>query len=113
MQQNLDLSGAPFANISPPPSQDPSHPQSTMEDAMDTANSIHDRSSPGFALGGEEELGLKAKKDSAWEREPGWSWNNRKAKEEYERTREQVQNRDFSLAEFGDLYEDMDQSDDI
>lgn len=71
-----------------------------MEDATDTANRIHDGSSAGYALGSEGELGIKAKRDSAWEREPGWSWNNRKAKEEYERTREQVQNRDFSLGQF-------------
>lgn len=105
MSQKIDFLGAPFANISPPPSQDPSHAQSTIEDAMSTTNSVHDGPGTGFAHSSEGDPVTKAKRDSAWEREPGWSWNNRKSKEEYERTREQVQNRDFSLGLFSEKIE--------
>lgn len=37
---------------------------------------------------------------------PGWGWKNRKAQEEYQRAAETLVDRDFSLREFGDLFDD-------
>ncbi|KAL2043509.1 hypothetical protein N7G274_003816 [Stereocaulon virgatum] len=42
--------------------------------------------------------------------EPGASWNNRKAKEEYQRVSMQIEDKNFSLREFGDLFDEGPQS---
>lgn len=38
--------------------------------------------------------------------EPGWSWKNKQAQEEYRRAMDLVLDRDFSLQEYGDPFDE-------
>ncbi|KAL8679282.1 MAG: hypothetical protein Q9186_004426 [Xanthomendoza sp. 1 TL-2023] len=109
-----------FSELSPPNSQDPTDSRSWGNDLMEHAgphsglnggegssSNIHDLiNSEGSGPPPHREL-------SVAEREPGASWNNRKTKEEEDRVKELLLDKNFSLREFGDFYNEKDMSDDI
>ncbi|GAD97045.1 hypothetical protein AOR_1_1858154 [Paecilomyces variotii No. 5] len=51
---------------------------------------------------------LDRKGDSKTSERPGASWMNKRAEEEYQRALENVVDRDFSLMEFGDPFDERD-----
>ncbi|KAL8811877.1 MAG: hypothetical protein Q9223_007436 [Gallowayella weberi] len=109
-----------FSELSPPNSQDPEDSRSWGNDLMEQAGA-HSASNGGEKSSSNihdvinsEGLGPSPHKDlSIAEREPGASWNNRKTKDEEDRVKEQLLDKNFSLREFGDFYNEKDMSDDI
>ncbi|KAL8913183.1 MAG: hypothetical protein Q9171_001977 [Xanthocarpia ochracea] len=104
-----------FSELSPPTSQDPTDPRSFVNDPMESAANGGEASSSNSRGFFENEVSAVAlKKDlSVAEREPGASWNNRKHKDEEDRVKDQLLDKNFSLREFGDLYNEKDMSDEI
>ncbi|KAL8787153.1 MAG: hypothetical protein Q9213_002369 [Squamulea squamosa] len=104
-----------FSELSPPTSQDPTDPRSLGNDPMESAANGGEASSSNITdlLEDDGSMGASKRDLSVAEREPGASWNNRKHKEEEDRLKEQLLDKNFSLREFGDFYNDKDRSDEI
>ncbi|KKZ61890.1 hypothetical protein EMCG_03589 [[Emmonsia] crescens] len=103
-----ETSNFPSSELSPPGSQDAAAAESTKTEYGDTQTEYVTSSQQ---IGGDGASGgnIWDHQSSAISRtEPGSSWNNKKAEEEYQRVLEMVVDRDFSLKEFGDPFDDRD-----
>ncbi|KAI4240313.1 MAG: hypothetical protein L6R42_011546 [Xanthoria sp. 1 TBL-2021] len=99
-----------FSELSPPTSQDPADPRSFRNDPMETNTG----QASSYDLLQTGESGSVSTNDlSVADRAPGASWNNSKHKGEEDRAKEQLLDKNFSLREFGDLYNEKDMSDEI
>ncbi|PGH18577.1 hypothetical protein AJ79_00356 [Helicocarpus griseus UAMH5409] len=101
----------PSSELSPPGSQDASGTGPSRMDYGDSQPEYATATSSQFVQGDNSGAGGETWEDqgSAIPRaEPGASWNNKKAEEEYQRAMEAVVDRDFSLKEFGDPFDDRD-----
>jgi hypothetical protein len=115
--KNNHLNAAAPGELSPPQSQSTSQQIQTgaeesvkmsgmgddeAEDAYNNANvDVHGTDGAG-ELVEEQQDGSGMNKQYA----PGMGWKTRKAQEEYQRAAETLVHRDFSLREFGDLFDD-------
>jgi len=115
--KNNHLNAAAPGELSPPQSQSTSQQVQTeadesvkmsgmgddeAEDAYDNTNvDAHGTDGPGEMVEGQQNgSGMNT------QYAPGMGWKNRKAQEEYQRAAETLVHRDFSLKEFGDLFDD-------
>ncbi|PGG99404.1 hypothetical protein GX51_06338 [Blastomyces parvus] len=97
-------SNFPSSELSPPGSQDAAGAGSTKMEYNDTQTE-YAVVTPDDAASGD----TRDHQSSAICRaEPGASWKNKKAEEECQRVLEMVVDRDFSLKEFGDPFDDRD-----
>ncbi|OJD25448.1 hypothetical protein ACJ73_03180 [Blastomyces percursus] len=105
-----ETSHFPSSELSPPGSQDAAGAVSTKMEYDDTQTeyavvTLSQHNSGDDAAGGD----TWDHQGSAISRaEPGSSWKNKKAEEEYQRVLEMVVDRDFNLKEFGDPFDDGD-----
>ncbi|KAI4134562.1 MAG: hypothetical protein LQ347_001407 [Umbilicaria vellea] len=105
-QNNPMLMPFQASELSPPTSQDPPDQNGVglpPEDLMDLSE-VHNLSNRN---GMDEDVlargvGLKEEDIS----QPGWAWNNKKARDDYSRAMEQVVDKSFSLREFGDPFDE-------
>ncbi|KAL2055936.1 hypothetical protein ABVK25_003578 [Lepraria finkii] len=107
----------PRARHTPPQSQDlddamdmgASPGMTTDEDGMKIKTVPYTgymrKASPGKFAPGEKSDFAK----SAEMAEPGATWNNRKAREEYQRANMHIEDKDFNLREFGDPFDESQQ----
>lgn len=89
----LNTANGPVSDLSPPASQDPPRPNGALaqeSEAMDTGNGEH---------GKKENLKSDFAKSATSTHEPGGSWNNRKAKDEWQRAWNSLEDKNFSLSE--------------
>ena len=88
-----------MSELSPPLSQDPFEPQGPADDAMDFTNNggLHSSNSKDD-FGDDSQVEGSSRAISLAEREAGWAWNNRKARDDEERAKEQVLDKSFSLS---------------
>jgi hypothetical protein len=115
--RNNHLNAAAPGELSPPQSQTTSQQIQTeadesvkmsgmgddeAEDAYDNTNvDTHRADGAGEVVAGQQNgSGMNT------QYAPGMGWKNRKAQEEYQRAAETLVHRDFSLKEFGDLFDD-------
>ena len=102
---DLDTSHLLASELSPPQSQEPSD---VMATAGDTDMVVENEN--GLRQNATLEQGL-LESESTWEKsefaksaemvhEPGAAWNNKKARDEYQRAAAQIEDRNFSLSEF-------------
>ncbi|MCJ1373200.1 hypothetical protein MMC20_004427 [Loxospora ochrophaea] len=105
-RHNPVLSEYQVNELSPPASQDPPAQNGILsqDDPMDYAEVQHVAQSQRHLeqLGPGENL----EKNGNAELEPGSSWNNDKAREEYLRALDQVLDQSFNLREFGDPFDE-------
>ncbi|ODH42113.1 hypothetical protein ACO22_01266 [Paracoccidioides brasiliensis] len=106
----------PGSELSPPGSQDAIGAESSKM-AYDDSHLKYVAGASSQQPGGDSSGGVGGVGgDEKWEdqsaaisqTEPGASWNNKKAEEEYQRAMELVVDQDFSLKEFGDPFDDKD-----
>ncbi|KAL2361768.1 hypothetical protein RJZ56_005336 [Blastomyces dermatitidis] len=103
-------SNVPSSELSPPGSQDAAGAVS-MKMEYDDTQADYAVVTPSQHNSGDDAAG-----GDTWDHqsseisraEPGSSWKNKKAEEEYQRVLEMVVDRDFSLKEFGDPFDDRD-----
>lgn len=122
-----------FSELSPPSSQDPIDPRNSGNDPSDyganggegSSSNIHD------LMNSESPMDHPTNREKTIaEREPGASWNHRKQKDEEDRVKEQLLDKNFSLCmnrsechpssrrltiagDFGDIYNEKDMSDEV
>ena len=102
LQDTIAPLGMQSSGLSPPQSQEP-------HDAMDTAEANHDANGADQltdAVQGTDQSngnGWEPKSDFAksaeMTHEPGSSWNNKKAREEWQKAWNQIEDKNFSLSE--------------
>ncbi|KAI4221822.1 MAG: hypothetical protein LQ349_007757 [Xanthoria aureola] len=104
-----------FSELSPPTSQDPTDPLSFGNDPTESASKPGQASSSNLnnLLQTGESGSVSTKNLSIADKAPGASWDNCKHKGEEDRAKEQLLDKNFSLREFGDLYNEKDMSDEI
>ncbi|KAL8686736.1 MAG: hypothetical protein Q9218_006902 [Villophora microphyllina] len=113
-QQSVSQNLQQFSELSPPASQDPGDSRTFGTDPMDYANGGEESSTSAFfAFENNTVADTSHKNLPIAEREPGASWNNRKQQDEEERVKEHILDKNFSLREFGDFYNEKDMSDDV
>jgi len=100
----------PGPEISPPPSQKALQPVSAPQATVSTK--------PTFEKKGEGKISVEGKTQPSQQHQhhqdlPGASWMNKRAEEEYQRAMEFVVDKDFSLREFGDPFDDRDMTNPI
>ena len=109
--KNNHLNATAPGELSPPQSQSTSQPAATDADetvemggmGVDGANAYNDVN-VNATDGAGEMGGLQNGNGKPYV--PGMGWKTRKAQEEYQRAAETLVDRDFSLREFGDLFDD-------
>jgi len=109
--QNLSASALAqlrSSQISPPNSQDPFNVNGNLpqEDLMDMSEHQLGEVSNAGLVNVKGDLSNEEQRDQ--EKEPGWSWKNKKAIDDYQRAMEQVLDKSFNLREFGDLFDESD-----
>lgn len=102
LHDNLTPLETQHSGLSPPQSQE-------LHDAMDTAEASHDRNGADQLMDAAQ--GIDQSNGSGWEpksdfarsaemvHEPGSCWNNKKAKDEWQKAWNQIEDRAFSLRE--------------
>lgn len=97
--------------LSPPHSQE-------LHDAMDTAEASHEMNGADQFMDAAQGIDQSNGNGGGWEpktefaksaemaQEPGSCWNNRKAKEEWQKAWSQVEDKNFNLNEFGDPFDE-------
>ncbi|OJD15581.1 hypothetical protein AJ78_04171 [Emergomyces pasteurianus Ep9510] len=99
----------PSSELSPPGSQDATGADTTKLEYGDAQSEYAVLTSSHVGGDGARGTDFRDHPSSGISRaEPGSSWNNKKAEEEYQRALEMVVDRDFSLKEFGDPFDDRD-----
>ncbi|KAL9135422.1 MAG: hypothetical protein Q9175_003394 [Cornicularia normoerica] len=104
---------APLENqtsgLSPPQSQE-------LHDTMDTADGSHDMNGADQLMDAAQ--GIDQSNGNGWEpksefaksaemvHEPGSCWNNKKAREEWQKAWNQIEDKNFSLKDFGDPFDE-------
>ncbi|OAX79733.1 hypothetical protein ACJ72_05944 [Emergomyces africanus] len=105
----VETANFPSSELSPPGSQDATGADTTKMEYGDTQTEYAVSTSSHVGSDGASGSDGRDQASSAISRaEPGSSWNNKKAEEEYQRALEIVVDRDFSLKEFGDPFDDRD-----
>ncbi|KAK4692787.1 hypothetical protein P7C71_g4482, partial [Lecanoromycetidae sp. Uapishka_2] len=100
-----DLNNGGVASSTPPQSQDPKTDAMDTQEGGDAGASTREMgwgnvgSSSGMSGFAQSALAQESS-------EPGACWNNRKAREEYERAIRQIEDKGFSLKEFGDPFDE-------
>ncbi|MCJ1364097.1 hypothetical protein MMC16_003206 [Acarospora aff. strigata] len=105
---NPHLDQAFASELSPPTSQDPPDPHNgrpTEHDMMDYTSGLQNGNS---RERGEQSSTREAARRADMAHEPGAAWNNPRAQEEYARAMENVVDKNFSLREFGDPFDEGD-----
>ncbi|EDN03658.1 predicted protein [Histoplasma mississippiense (nom. inval.)] len=105
-----ETSNFPSSELSPPGSQDATGAEPTKMEYGDVQTDY------AAVTASQHITGDGAGSGASWDNqssaiaraEPGSSWNNKKAEEEYQRALEIVVDRDFGLKEFGDPFDDRD-----
>ncbi|KAK2782213.1 hypothetical protein FQN53_000132 [Emmonsiellopsis sp. PD_33] len=111
----------PNSELSPPGSQEPSGPRPPKLEFLDVPekslrlprmeymDAKGEGESAQVAADGSEGWEEEEQGSSAARQQPGQAWmNNKKADEDFQRAMEYVVDRDFSLREFGDPFDDTD-----
>ena len=96
-QDNAIFAELRQAELSPPSSQDAPHQNGILEDAMDVTDV------QGFSEAGRNvqfATGRSHGEAQEVEKEPGFAWSNPRAREEFSRSMESVQDKDFSLRKY-------------
>jgi hypothetical protein len=115
--KNNHLNAAAPGELSPPQSQSTSQQiQPEVDDSVkmsgmgdDEADDAYDNTNvDAHRTDGAGEMGEGQQNGGGMNTQygPGMGWKNRKAQEEYQRAAETLVHRDFSLKEFGDLFDD-------
>lgn len=91
------------SELSPPASQDAPDESGFQDEEMDLTGS-HDAATLNKWVGGPKDslntiIGKDEDETKGEEQEPGYAWNNQKAKDEFHRAWEQVTDKNFSLRE--------------
>lgn len=106
---NLAPLEAQPSGLSPPQSQE-------LHDPMDTAEASHDMNGADQLMDAAQGVGQST--GNGWEpksefaksaemvHEPGSCWNNKKAREEWQKAWNQIEDKNFSLKEFGDPFDE-------
>ena len=102
LHDNIGALGTQPSGLSPPPSQD-------LPDAMDTAEGSHEMNGADQLMDAAQ--GIDQSNGNGWEpksdfaksaemtHEPGSCWNNKKAREEWQKAWNQIEDKNFSLSE--------------
>lgn len=103
LQDNLHPPELPPSGLSPPQSQE-------LHDAMDTAEAPHDMNGADQLMDAAQ--GIDQSNGNGWEpksdfaksaemaHEPGSFWNNKKARDEWQKASNQIEDKNFSLSEY-------------
>jgi hypothetical protein len=93
--------------ISPPASQKTLQPVAESKAAVSTKLTFEKKGEGKISVEG------KTQHQPLQQDQPGASWMNKRAEEEYQRALEFVVDKDFNLREFGDPFDDRDMTDPI